>query len=468
MIEMEAKRFDTARRLARRAAAIGVSAGVVGVHPEQVLAEIDRRERAAQVVIPTVSSAQMLSASVSSPAAAPASGETRRNAKVHAIELLDQGLLALDQKRFDEAEQCAHKAADLQVMWGQYDYRPENLLVDILRERTSAANPTGGQPVTSSAFDARHGVPRETQATTEGTDRNPLSQANSVQPYQAGSSVPQTATQIPSQIPAATPAGSNRAPAQSLLEQAMDDLRAGRNELARQRLEQAMNSLPGNSQAPPMASFGSYSAAANRPVGLSPSGINPAAAYPTASPQVFFPIRRDQQNVVPAASTSDVALKPMHDPYLGDEPTTTDKLGPAAQSMRESMPTGAPISQAFLTKGVPDPSIQRTAYDSDTPRPALVPRVQTNPETPSLNPQIGWLEKMSTPMPPMGMPAPTTSQMPSQRGYNGAPIAPPASADTQWPAGRIPAQQPDPAIANSPDQPKPGFFQKIWGAISGD
>ncbi len=45
MVELDANRFETARRLTRRAAAIGVTAGFVGVHPEQVLAEIDRRER---------------------------------------------------------------------------------------------------------------------------------------------------------------------------------------------------------------------------------------------------------------------------------------------------------------------------------------------------------------------------------------------------------------------------------------
>jgi hypothetical protein len=105
---------------------------------------------------------------------------------------------------------------------------------------------------------------------------------------------------------------------------------------------------------------------------------------------------------------------------------------------------------------------------------------------PSLNPQIGWLEKMSTPIPPQGgpptqpyAPQPYAGQIysgqpygqtaPPQRGFNPAPIAPPASADTQWSAGRASAPSTvDPAIANSPDQPKPGFFEKMWNTISGE
>ena len=49
MIELDANRFDTARRLARRAAALGVASG--SVQPEQLLQEIDRRERGTKVVV---------------------------------------------------------------------------------------------------------------------------------------------------------------------------------------------------------------------------------------------------------------------------------------------------------------------------------------------------------------------------------------------------------------------------------
>jgi hypothetical protein len=260
----------------------------------------------------------------------------------------------------------------------------------------------------------------------------------------------------------------------------MDDLRAGRNELARLRIEQALNSVPGSPQNSPVASFAGYAAAANRPMGLTPGGLVPTAPgyTPTAATSTFFPVRRDQPNVAPIApSVADVALKPMHDPFLGDDATTTDKLSAGAQTMREAMPTGATINPVYVTRNAPptmypDP-VQRVGYDSPAP---AAPKVQTSPDAPTLNPQLGWLEKMSMPIPSSGLPPAqayagqqTAPQqyagqpypgVPQPRGYTVTPLAPPSSASA--PPGT------DPALANSPDQPKPGFFQKMWGAISGE
>ena len=127
----------------------------------------------------------------------------------------------------------------------------------------------------------------------------------------------------------------------------------GRDELARHRIEQALGAIPGSPQSAAMASFG---IGCQLPIGrldfprmgLAPS--SPAYSRSTSS-QVFFPIRRDQPNVVSASRRrADVALKPMHDPYLGDEPTTTDKTSPGAQAMRESLPPAAPINPAYLSR----------------------------------------------------------------------------------------------------------------------
>jgi hypothetical protein len=471
MVELEANHFETARRLTRRAAALGVSAGFSGVHPEQVLAEIDRKERGAQVVVPAVSA------------------ETRHNNKAHAIELLDRGILALDEKRFDAAEQCARQAADLRVTWEKFDYRPENLLDDIRRERPSAANEQKFRPVANSSFESRPNAAAETHQPTEWANRT--TGPSTADTYRPSEPVAQLVPQQP--VAAPTTASAGRTPAQVLLEQAMDDLRAGRDELARQRLEQALGSLPGSAQSAPVASFGGYSAASNRPVGISPSGImlSNSTTAPPAAPQVFFPVRRDQPNVPTLPGAADVALKPMHDPYLGDDAITTDKASPGAQTMRESMPTGAPINPVYANRyanaGAAEAAVQKVGYDTpDTPRPALTPQVQTSPNVPSLNPQIGWLEKMSTPIPPQNAPPtqtyapqpfagqiysgqPYVQTVPSQPGYNPAPVAPPASPGAQWPAaGRASTPPTDPAIANAPDQPKPGFFEKMWNTISGE
>ena len=39
--------------------------------------------------------------------------------KSRAIELLDRGIMALDQKRYDDAENCARLAAEIAVAYGR-------------------------------------------------------------------------------------------------------------------------------------------------------------------------------------------------------------------------------------------------------------------------------------------------------------------------------------------------------------
>jgi hypothetical protein len=447
MVELDAKHFDTARRLTRRAAAIGVASGFSGVHPEQILAEIDRRERGAQVTVP----------------AAPARPDARTQFKARAIELLDRGILALDEKRFDDAEQYGHMAAQLHADWDQFDYKPDNLLDDVRRERAGGGPAAAARPVANAGFEPGNAAPAEVRQPTEWSQRsNPVA--------------PVAVTQQPVAVTETSSAA--HTPAQAILEQAMDDLRAGRNELARLRIEQALNSVQGSPQSSPVASFGGYAATANRPVGLTPGGIVPAAPGLTPMPAMstYFPVRRDQPSMAPLPSQADIALKPMHDPFLGDDATTTDKLSPGAQAMRETLPTGAPVNPIYVNRTAPpamisDP-VQRVGYDMPTP---TGPKAQATPDTAALNPQLSWLEKMSVPLPPQGLPpaqayagqqtapqtyaSPPFQGVPQPRGYTVTPLAPSGSAT-------VPAT--DPALANSPDQPKQGFFQKVWGAISGE
>ncbi len=461
MVELDAKRFDTARRLARCAAALGVASG--SILPEQLLQEIDRRERGAKVVVQQ---------------ARPAAPDTRTQLKSRAIELLDRGIMALDQKRYDDAENCAQMAAQIHVAWDRYDYKPENLLEDIHRERSAGPAPPV-RPIADLAYDARPATQAAIPQPTEWSQR-----ANPSAPVTA-------AVAAPAQPTAATSGG--RTTAQAVLEQAMDDLRAGRDELARLRIEQALNSIQASPQSSPVASFAGYSAAANRPTGLTPGGLVPAAPgyTPSTTAATFFPVRRDQPNVAPIApSASDVALKPMHDPFLGDDATTTDKQSAGAQAMRESMPTGATINPVYVSRtplpAMTDTPVQRVGYNAPAPAASPLGRMQGTPETQALNPQLNWLEKMSVPIPPQGAmpsaqayagqqtaPQPYVGQpyppVPQPRGFNAAPIAQPVPGDTQWQPGRMATPSgTDPTAGNSPDQPKPGFFQKVWGAISGE
>jgi hypothetical protein len=464
MVELDANRFESARRLTRRAAAVGLTAGYVGVHPEQLLAEIDRRERDAAT------------ASRMPPA------ESGRSYKARAIELLDRGLLALDEKRFGDAERFARQAAQLHVAWDKYDYRPENLLAEIRRQNRSFAQQGAAGSGPDAAFNPRPSVAvdaRPTEWSNRTTSPSPADTYKTNEPpaRPVARPVAQTVPQRP-----ATPnygGATGRSPAESLLQQAMDDLHAGRDELARHRIEQALGAIPGSPQSAALASFSGYTAAnSNRPIGLTPG----SPAYPPSpSSQVFFPIHRDQWNV---ASTSpgvaDVTLKPMHDPYLGDEPTTTDKVGAGAQAMRESIPQAAAYNPAYLsrssTPSMADSPVQKVGYDSpatqDTASGYIPPKVQTGPNTAPLSPQLGWLEKMSVPIPPQGAPSGYPPNAPPgipPRGFNPAPASPPVSMDSQWAAGRMTdPSATDPASANSPDQPKPGFFHKVWDAISGE
>ena len=155
--------------------------------------------------------------------------------------------------------------------------------------------------------------------------------------YQTASSVAQPP------VAGANPNAGGRSSAEMLLLQAMDDLRAGNDEMARHRLEQAMSSITPSAQSAPVASFGG---SGTRPT-LPPNGVLVQGSSP---PPVYFPVRRDQPSInAPFTAQNDVALKPMHDPYLGDDSATTDKQSAGVQAMRESTPSSAPINHVYLS-----------------------------------------------------------------------------------------------------------------------
>ncbi len=454
LVELDANRFDTARRLAQRAAAISAATGIVSTRPEQLIAEIDRKQQRANVVIPTAARR------------AEAAPRSERSHKAEAIQLLDHGIMALDQKRFEEAENFARQAAQLPVNWDRFDYRPENLLEDIRRERPALANAAPAIPPGDAPFNARPSVTSAAESASPVTawSGQPPAAATpaSYQTTSYQTTSYQTAAPSVAQPPvaAANANAGGRSSAEMLLLQAMDDLRAGNDEMARHRLEQAMSSITPSAQTAPVASFGG---SGTRPT-LPPNGVLVQGSSP---PPVYFPVRRDQPSInAPFTAQNDVALKPMHDPYLGDDSATTDKQSAGVQAMRESTPSGAPINHVYLSgNGAPatdNSTVQRVGYQSSAPQapPGYIPpKVQASPEAQALSPQLSWMERMSQPIPPQSAPPPTS--------YNTA-----GQADGR-PFNPIPSVRPQPSPADSqlgtaPDQPKPGFFEKVWDSIVGD
>jgi hypothetical protein len=286
LVELDANRFDTARRLAQRAAAISAATGIVSTRPEQLIAEIDRKQQRSAVVVPT--------------AARPVAAATRseRSHKAEAIQLLDHGIMALDQKRFDEAETYARQAIQLQVNWDRFDYRPENLLDDIRRERPAVANAGPAIPVSDAPFNVHPNAAASASPATAWSGQPPAAatpaayQTTSYQttPYQATSDHTAAPSVAQPPVAAANANAGSRTSAEMLLLQAMDDLRAGNDEMARHRLEQAMSSITPSAQSAPLASFGG---SGTRPT-LPPNGVLVQGSSP---PPMYFPVRRDQPNI---------------------------------------------------------------------------------------------------------------------------------------------------------------------------
>ena len=139
LVEMDANRFASARQLARRAAAMDAGGGKSGIRPDQLLAEIDRREREA--------------------AAIPRGQSRGHSYKAQAIELLDHGLTALEEKRYEDAEQFARQASQLPATWDKYDYRPQDLLQEIRKSRPQASTASEIRPASDSGMEVRPVTP---------------------------------------------------------------------------------------------------------------------------------------------------------------------------------------------------------------------------------------------------------------------------------------------------------------------
>jgi hypothetical protein len=510
-VELKANRLDAARRLARQAADLNASFSLFDVRPEHVLAEIERKEKSGGLIAGASGSgfehevkqpakpvaglvaaapepadpfetlktdASVKSASIADPpskvltSALPELDHQPRawpsettpapeRVKARAIEILDRGLQALDEKRLDDAERYARAALALNAAFGQLEYKPEYLITEIgiararlrLDAATSQPSLSGSKQAAASRAIAQTALRPGSQYPPEvslAADRQVQSASPAPTAAAAPPATPSAQAYSPAQSTASVQgAASSRERAERLLQEALTDLRAGRDDVARARIEGALGVIhPG----------------APRTLPLFP-GTSPMLAAPQAAPSADVTQHAMPRAGIPsytldkARDEHDVALKPLHDPYLGDEPSSTNKSTAGEKSFRETMPSYAPLSSTIsLDRPLPTmtdelPQQPATASSSGS---AGGGRVQTAAGSDNQAAKVRW---------PESQPAPT-----SQSAVPLAPSAPTVQAGGRSgyssPSGYAPPTT-DPWVKVPTEETQPGYFRRLWNALSG-
>jgi hypothetical protein len=502
---LKANRLDAARRLTQQAADLNAAYSLFDVRPEHVLAEIDRREKSGGVIAGPLGAgpehevkqapkpAAALAAvsresadpfetpkadtslgSASTPVTAPTAkvltsalpaidpqSPPPDQVKARAIQMLDHGLQALDEQRLDDAERYARAALALNASFSKLEYKPEYLITEVgiarARQRldgaTSSPNLTASNQAASSAATAQSTARPASQFPPEVS----LAAGREVQP---ASAVPSAAAAPPSTTSAhghspgpsaaSVPgAASSRERAERLLQEALTDLRAGRDDVARARIEGALGVIhPGGAR--PLPFF----------PGASPA-VTPPRSAPRpdvtqhASPRAGFPAYMPDR----ARDEHDVALKPLHDPYLGDEPTSTSKSTAGEKSFRETLPSYAPLNSA-LSLNRPLPTMSDELHQQPAVAPSSVAsagRAQTVADVDSQPARVRW---------PESQPAPS-----SQAAVPRAPSAPAVPTDARSSyslRSAYASPTSDPWVKAPTEEPHPGYFRRLWNALVGD
>jgi hypothetical protein len=539
--ELQADRFDAARRLAKQAADLNTTFSLFDVRPEHVLAEIERRERAGGIAIPPKAAVEhevvqapkpasrFVGADVGStdPFALPkieelpkepakastgfpfaestipvprASNEqaprpssaaiaTPEQLKARAIEFLDRGLQALDEKRLDDADRYARAALSIHVEWSKLEYRPEYLITEVgiararlrLDAATSQASPQSDAPATPRGATTRPQAsavshpqaPRDATVAVQQVSHN----AAATQSTSAAGAQPYSAAQANSSAPGTT---SSRERAERLLQEALSDLKAGREDVARARIEGALGAIhPGAPRPLPLFPPGNTAVAAPTPP-ASPHGY-PQPAMPRAGFPPYVPER--------TVDDHDVALKPLHDPFLGDERASAQKTTAGENSLREDVPRFVHMNPNFsLDRPLPamnDEMSQRTASAASAT--TATQQTQGTASAESETTRVRWPESESSSAPSLRNPATSyprplagasagagasgqTSAYYGQEARVTAPIAPPLQPDPRWTsASRTPYAPPttDPWTPSTTDE-HPGYFRHLWNALIGE
>jgi hypothetical protein len=309
--ELQANRIDAARRLAKQASELNATYSLFDVRPELVLAEIDRKEQnksdlpgaavggvqdaaksrkatggpvgavadptdpfespkastpvtarngsAARTQTPPFAQAALEQQSQVRLSETPASGD---QSKARAIEILERGLQALDEQRLDDAERDARTALSLNASFGKLEYKPEYLMteVGIARARLRLDAATSPQPQSSPPPMSTSSMTPPQPAVVQAQFPQEASPTGrpSKQAWIATGSVAECSPQTPLPRPYsatqpaanASQATSARQRAERAVSEALSDLHAGRDEMARSRMESALNVIQAGAVAP--------------------------------------------------------------------------------------------------------------------------------------------------------------------------------------------------------------------------
>jgi hypothetical protein len=536
--ELQANHFDTARSLTKQAADLNATYSLFDVRPEHVLAEIERKERSAGATVkgsvadpehPVVQTLKPRASLVATAAPnsdpfaipvaadapkteAPTAGDVARaeshqasdvctfpaplfpisqaaveqaapsvrtpraavpdRLKGRAIEILDRGLQALDEQRLDDAERYARAALSLHASFSQLEYKPEYLITEIgiarARLRLDAAT-SQSSPHSPPQSASQSPVP----GSAERTFQRPTPAA--VMPVAAAAPAGAQSYASAQSAATSTAATSGHERAERLLQEALSDLHAGRDDMARARIEGAL---------------GAIHSVPSRPLPFLPSTTpTPTAAAPPVAkqlgpnhldlPQPGMP-RMGLPTYVrdPVRDERDLALKPMHDPYLGDEPHSTQKSTAGENSLRETLPDYTPLNPA-LSLNRPLPRME------DLPeQQAAAPRAPAAVNQPQASqPQVTQTHygQSQTFAAPQSQPArvrwPETDPAAAPAQTAAAPVdqaAPNSNTGANQFDGRSGPRYSYAPVhmkswkADSSEEEQPGYFRKLWNALTGE
>jgi hypothetical protein len=429
----------------------------------------------------------------------PARVTPEQRLKARAVTMLDQGLQALDEHRLGDAERYARAALALHAPFGKLEYKPEYLLTEVGIARARQRLETETTPATKSQV-ARSQVspsaisqspmsPSSPWPTSSGGSpaqmfRNQMSPntASSTALPQSSAAAAQSAAPLSRATTAAPTAATPSVPtaqvseladrhrAEQMLQEAVDDLHAGRDDLARLRIQGALRVMHPNAPSPlPLLSVGST-------IGAEPTAGGPLPPQP-GMPRAGFPSYIPN----PVADDRDAVLKPLHDPYFGDEPTSTKKSTAAENSLREMLPDEVPLHPALsldrplpmMSTEVANPPVAASnppsaATSRSAAGPGGVTQTVGSTQTQAAAAKAHWPESDPAPASQSTAAPSTGAYTPAAYSSTGASQAPAAASANS--TARYPYTPPttDPVTPPSPDAEHPGYFRRLWSALTGD